>query len=441
MRFLRKILLALGILVVLSVLRILLQKHFPVSLSFHYNLISCLQLITLAWAVVTGILETTILKHLQPPKARRISFLTFTLFLVLMETITYRMLHHPSAIPRLLLPTARYYYNNYQRNILQFDPAISQYDSALFYRMKSDNRCVFSNIEFSDSIFTDSRGFRNDTHGLDHPTVICMGDSYTLGWGVRQKETYAFLLQQMLGCPVLNTGMSSYGSAREIASTKSLDRSALRTVVIQYCSNDAEENEAYVRNDHHPFISPPSVYDSAKNILKWSKTWFPFKYFCTSAKIILSEQLIPALRHSPEISGDTTRFEREASLFLEVLKGSNLNFDTVNVFVFNIEEYDQLSGRFISALEKRLADPSAGTRFNHHIHPLHVERLFSSGDYYILDGHLRPSGHIKLARALADSIQKTSALLPIGHEAETSAAIPASTARQQPWLQALHLRW
>jgi hypothetical protein len=408
MKFLRKILLALGILIVLACLKIFLQKHFPASLFFHFNLISCLQLIVLSWSIITGLLETTVWKRLPHSKARRRSFFSFFILLLLADSGSFWLLHHPSFIPRPILPLARYYYANYQRDIMQYNPDISQYDTALFYRMKSNNRCLFSNIEFSDSIFTDARGFRDDTHALDHPVIACLGDSYTLGWGVQQQEAYPSRLQQLLKVPVLNTGMSSYGTAREIASIRPIDKSRLQTVVIQYCCNDADENEAYVNNHNRPFISPPSSYDSAKNIVKWSNVWFPGKYFCTQFKLLLSQQLLaPHGRNgllSPPRPADTTQYDKEAGWFLEVLKRSNLNLDSTNVFVFDIDEYAQLSGNFINALEKKLAGPGSDPIFKDHIHTLHIENLFTPADYYILDDHIRPSGHLKLAKLLADSI-------------------------------------
>lgn len=408
MRFLRKILLAIGILLVLAGLKIFLKSHFPDSLFFHFNLLSCLQLIVLSWAVIAGLLEIILWKNLPRSRARRNSFFSFLALLFLTESGSYWMLHHPASIPQTMLPVARYFYSNYERDIIQFNTTITQYDTALFYRMKGNNRALFSNIEFSDSIFTDARGFRDDTHALDHPVITCLGDSYTVGWGVHQQEAYPSLLQQMVKVPVLNTGMSSYGTAREIASIRFIDKSALRTVVIQYCVNDAGENEAYVNNNYKPLISPPSSYDSARNIVKWSNTWFPGKYICTQLKILLSQQLLPGaqkvLLSTPVPAGDPVQYDKEAGWFLEVLKRSDLNFDSTNVFVFDIGEYQQLSGNFINALEKKLADPDIIPIFKNHIHTLHIEKLFTPADYYILDEHIRSSGHLKLARLLADSI-------------------------------------
>jgi hypothetical protein len=273
--------------------------------------------------------------------------------------------------------------------------------------MKANHSSVFSNVEFSDSIFTDANGFRDKDNTVTHPRVLCLGDSYTLGWGVGQDESYPSLLSNLLHTPVLNTGMSSYGTAREIASVRPLDKSAISTVVIQYCPNDADENEACARNGYRLVVSPPHVYDSAATELKWSKIWFPGKYACTLLKIFLSEK-IAALRNSPRSSApqdDSGQYENQADRFLNILKTSGLDFDKVRVFVFEIDAYADLNAKFIRALEAKLADPEYHTLFKDHIRPLHIETLFTPADYYLLDEHLRPAGQSRLAHYLATMIR------------------------------------
>jgi len=403
----------LGALLVFAILKIFLQKHFPRSSFFHFNLLSCLQLLILFWAIFTGILENTVWQRLPPRRSGRKSTLAFFAVLVICELTCCWMFFHPATISPPFLPTAKYYYSIYERNIAQFDPAISQYDSSLFYRMIPNNRSVFSNVEFTDSMITDARGFRDTTNALTHPTILCLGDSYTLGWGVHQHEAYPYLLHQLLKVPVLNTGVSSYGTARELASIRPVDRSSVKTVIIQYCTNDEDENKAFVANGDRLKISPPSSYDSARTILKWSNAWFPFKYSLTQFKIFMSRDVIPSIQKTLHPSGpkdaqpvmdDTARYDRETNLFLEVLKGADLNFDSVHIFVFDIDSYDQLRSGFISTLSSKLAQPAQRSIFKDHVHPLHIEQLLTPGDYYILDEHIKPSGHAKLARLLADSI-------------------------------------
>lgn len=427
MRFLRKIIIAICGIILLAGIKIIVKKIFPHPALFHYNLFSSLQLLLLLWAIGTGLLEYFAWKKEPPATARRKSFFSFLAFLILAEAACGWMLHHPRSIPHPFMTAFREYYNNYQRDILQYNKNITRYDPAVFYRMKAGNRSLFANIEFADSIFTDSSGFRTNNYSTTtaippKPTIICLGDSYTLGWGVQQDETYPAQLQSMLGQPVLNTGMSSYGTTREVESTRSLDKSGVTTVIIQYCFNDADENEAFVKHHFHLSISPEAAYDTTVDMLWWSNLYFPGKYFCTLAKLFLSERLqisktpghnsstpdhLPAApQPAAGRPGPDSHFDLEAAWFLEVLQHSGLHFDSLNVFVFDIRDYPNLTGKFIRALRQQLTLPDNRSFFRDHLHPLSVDGIFNPADYYILDEHLRPSGQEKLAAYLAGAIRR-----------------------------------
>jgi hypothetical protein len=422
MRFLRKIILAICFIVLLACLKILFRKIFPGALIFHYNLFSSLQLLLLLWAILTASLESTVWKKETPARSRRKSFVFFLAFLLLAEGGCIWLLHHPRSIPRPLLSAFRYYYNNYQRDILQYNKNISHYDAALFYRMNANNRSVFSNIEFTDSVFTDSSGFRDNRSAAGKPQIVCLGDSYTLGWGAQQDDAYPVLLEDILGKPVLNTGMSSYGTAREAGSLPFIDSTDVSAIVIQYCNNDAGENQAFVDDHFHLTISPRSSYDSAVGALRWSKLYFPGKYFCTITEILLEQSVSKLTNLQPSNPQSTSlqpsnpqssrfqpgpqpgSYDREAAWFIEVLRHSGWNIGKTQIFVFDICDYQDMTEKFVDALDKRLATPDDSLLFKGHLHVLHIKPLLTAQDYYILDEHLRPSGTYKLARYVAGAI-------------------------------------
>lgn len=63
---------------------------------------------------------------------------------------------------------------------------------------------------------TDARGFRNrQTH--EQADVVLLGDSYVEGWYVSDEETAAVVLEQRLGRPVANLGVSGFGTLQELA--------------------------------------------------------------------------------------------------------------------------------------------------------------------------------------------------------------------------------
>lgn len=407
MRILRKMLLVLGLIVLLAGLKAFSRRLFPTALIFYYNLFSALQLMIVFWAFITGLLENTVWRRLRPATARVRGFCIWFLLLALSETGCWWLFHHPDHIPGGFLNPFKFYYDNYDRNILQYDERLSCYDTALFYRMKPNNRGLFSNVEFSDSIFTDSLGFRKGSGAAGHPEIICLGDSYTLGWGVKQEECFPSLLARLLKTSVLNTGMASYGTAREIASIRPVDKSGVSTVVIQYCYNDADENEACVKNQFRPVISPRSVYDSAVSVSRWSRVWFPGKYTCTLLKLFMDDKLFsrPIAIQKPLLPD--TSYEKEADRFAGILARSGLDFGKVRVYVFDIGEYRMLTDKFTDALERKLTAPAYTSVFRGHVRIMHIEHLLTPADYYVLDGHIRPSGHRKIASYLAAEISGT----------------------------------
>lgn len=402
MRFLRKILLALGAMILLAALKALFRKFLPSSTFFHFNLLSVLQMLFFFWAIFTGVLEALFWKKLAPRTTQRRSLLTFLCLLALSEAASGWLLYHPRHIPSGLLNAFRYYYNNYDRDIPQFDPKFARYDPNLFYKLVPDNHALFDNVEFSDSIATDSLGFRTGKQALGHPQILCLGDSYTFGWGVRQEESFPSLLENMLHVPVLNTGVPSYGTAREMASIRPLDKTGVSTIIIQYCYNDADENKASIDNHFQPVISSLAAYDSACNQARCSQWWFPGKYSCTLLKLLLDDKLLQKI--GPATPTPPPEAEKEAERFLDILQHSGLDFDHTRVVVFNIGDYESLSGAFISALEKKLATPEYKSIFKQQILPLHIENLLDASDYYILDEHIKASGHRKIAQCLASAI-------------------------------------
>jgi lysophospholipase L1-like esterase len=405
MRFLRKILLALGLMILFAVLKPIWQRRFPVSNVFYYNLFSALQMLLLFWAVFTGLLETLFRKRLRPDIARITSLLLFLFIFAIAETTAGWLLFHPRRIPAGSLTAFRRYYDNYDRDIPQFNRKMARYDSDLFYTLIPDNHSLFANIEFSDSIVTDSLGFRAGKQDTGHPAVFCLGDSYTFGWGVRQNECFPSLLQEFLGQRVLNTGVPSYGTAREVASIKKLDKTNLSAVIIQYCYNDADENQAFIDNHFQPEISPPATYDSAVDMVRWSKRWFPGKYACTIFKLLLDDNLGFLQKKKPAAPyGDPRDTDKEAENFLAVLARSSLDFRNTRVYVFEIGEFPTLSGRFLASLQKKLATPEYNALFDNHVQTVHIENLLTPDDYFVLDGHINASGHKKLAHSLAQAI-------------------------------------
>src|ERR1700689_1373452 len=242
MRFLKKTIFVVAVLIVLTVIKILFAKLFPSQAAFYFNFFSCLQFFFLLWALITGLLELFFWRRKTAKAAFIRSMFVYLGVIFIAELFFLFLLFNPRFIPEKILSSFKYYYGNYQRDILQYNNKISTYDSLVFYKMNPNSHFLFKNVEFSDTIFTNSLGFRSDENSVNNKKIICAGDSYTLGWGVQQQETYCNQLQNLIKMPVLNTAMSSYGTAREIATVKKLDVTGVKYLIIQYSYNDFDEN-------------------------------------------------------------------------------------------------------------------------------------------------------------------------------------------------------
>jgi len=100
--------------------------------------------------------------------------------------------------------------------------------------------------EFDVVYRVNAAGLRGDDRALAAPALVVLGDSFALGWGVAEDEAFPQQLARRLGVRVLNAGVPSYGTARELLLLRRLDRSALRVLVVQYAWNDRAENRSYV---------------------------------------------------------------------------------------------------------------------------------------------------------------------------------------------------
>ncbi len=138
-------------------------------------------------------------------------------------------------------------YYTAQFSIVQFNPDCSRYDSELTYTLK-EGECIFKNKEFSTKYNINHLGLRDDEESLVKPEIIVLGDSYAMGWGVNQDQSFPSIIEKELGLKTLNAGISSYGTAREYLLFNKLDISNLKYLIIQYCSNDFLENQIFFMN-------------------------------------------------------------------------------------------------------------------------------------------------------------------------------------------------
>ena len=297
-------------------------------------------------------------------------------------------------LPGNVATNIRTYYLRHDRLLLQAMPACAQYDPGLFYTLRPGS-CRFRAREFDVQIDINSLGVRDDEASLRAPDIVVLGDSYAMGWGVAQHETFADRLEALTGLRVLNAGVPSYGTAREMRMLGRIDTSRMRTLVIQYADNDLIENLAYRDAGERLEIGSLERYqrDLQRNAGRHHY------YFGMTTISIVREAVWP--RKSERLWLPP---EKEARLFLEtVVAAAPMDLTGVQVIVLEISPIGRMDGRFAAALAAEAVEP---------IYPEPIRRMkvldlrtrLSRDDYFDLDDHLRASGHAAVAQALRDAI-------------------------------------
>ena len=282
----------------------------------------------------------------------------------------------------------RYFYFGGIRQIWQYDSRCAVEDSLLIYK-PLNGKCVFNNLEFDTTLTFDDNGrsVSNRPNSMDK-TVVILGDSYAMGWGVNDNETFASQLQLLTNRPVFNFGVSSYATEREIGRLLQWEHSnSVDTIIIQYCNNDLNENKSYpvdrdlgakrFRSARDSYVQPNiprsslSIYESIA-----SKDYTSFLPFGDSKK--------PADdRINPHVDGVVHVLDNYRSY----LKGKR-------VIIFYANKYAKQQKKPWS---QEIAKDGYTLEF--------IDLEFVRGHHFNIDDHLNVSGHAFAAQRLAEIIK------------------------------------
>lgn len=391
------------IIVVLAVkiLGVVLTKSSPDGILFYQSLTSVITTLTLVWWVLALLLDLVFIRSKKSRPTAWISLGVLAVIVTIGELFAASWIKSPEKIPGSFRTGFKWLYAHNYGQVIQIVPECSEYDSAFYYNLIPNNTCTFSNVEFANKFTANSRGFRDDDSSLVKPEIICLGDSYMMGWGVDQDQAVPAELEKLTGRRTLNAGMSSFGTARELMRYRTLDTSNVKYLVIQYCTNDNEENQAYLGNNHVLKISSRATYDSLRFKNEWNKKYFPGKYFVLASKYQAKESLKSMLGKPPSNIGMPIEYPRDAKMFLDILKDFPVNFQKTKVLVFEGIDVDHRNNDFKNAVETLLQDPAYKNHFGDAVRVVDIASLMQPDDFYIIDGHFRAVAHKKVAHALA----------------------------------------
>ncbi len=287
------------------------------------------------------------------------------------------------------------YYTPFDRNIIQFNPECAEYDSELTYRLKPGS-CRFGNREFNNTYRINRIGTRDSNDALQAPEVVFTGDSFAMGWGVEQDQVMSAVLGDLTGLRILNTAMSSYGTARQMLGLKRVDLSKTTTLVIQYCDNDYIENQSFVQNAGTLPIMKRERYEAKAARHLENTRYYPGKYI----------QLFTPMLWRAWKKGETSwrptkrRCDDEAGTFLDVLDLAPLSGRPLRVVVLEIVRKKILDGCFADALRRKL-DGRKLAPWIERVDLIDIPTFLEVSHYYALDHHLTAAGHRKVAEEIA----------------------------------------
>ena len=322
--------------------------------------------------------------------------------LTVTSALVYDTLYYPAkhrGSDRVWVQFARKMYYLYTVNYWQTKRRCVRYDNHLLY--VPSKGCSFINPEFSTRlIFSEDGRVIYSNLNKRGPPILILGDSITMGWGVNNTETYSYLMGLSTNVPILNLGVSSYGTARELlrASRHSSFRDT-KCLLIQYNWNDLQENQQYLA----PEGLPSPTRERFQLLLEHRPKKLSFlEVLANTARYIrkypldLYTDLIgrPRIWKIEEIFGqEPVNARTHADYFLQVI-GKFPDVRQKTVFVI---AGAGISGEFATALLARTNRPT-------NVIPIEVD---VGADFYTLDTHPNKFGHQKIAGQIIEKMKKS----------------------------------
>lgn len=286
----------------------------------------------------------------------------------------------------------KHFYERQLRVVWQSKPECVALSPTLIYVPRNGN-CRFENLEFSTTLSFDAKGRAvpaRDINGEPKSGVALLGDSYTMGWGVNDEDTYANILQRNLKVPVYNLGVSSYGTARELRHFMESGLSdAVETVIIQYTGNDLSENKSL--KTHDDYKREFAKFDSrlSRHSRHGPLSWAAPAVTALNAVLDYPKQLFRDMFKGigPEpLEVHPLEFAKVISSHLELLSGKRLIVVVVDDMKVTQNLYDAFRAANLEGVELAYVD-------------------WEMEDFFPVDGHLNKKGHEKMATALAKTIK------------------------------------
>ncbi len=295
-------------------------------------------------------------------------------------------------------------------------PSFTEFDPSDGRRMKRSFHCERITPEFDMKLTTNSTGERGpERDPTADATILCLGDSFTLGYGVDDGEEFPRLVAAGLrkAIPsvrfdVVNAGMGGAGNGRWLHELERDHFAApLRLVVMQVCGNDFLDNarEALFRvDDRGELISTGTQsrrwYDAVQDVTEPIPGLAYSRLFCLVKQLATRHWLMsaPDLDVGSEDAPVDERARQEDRLTNAILTRALELCAAKHVPVVGMG--CALRGRRRELVRSLFAEHGA---------PLVVPPSKAEAPelYYRVDGHWRPAGHRQAAAMLLETLAGT----------------------------------
>jgi lysophospholipase L1-like esterase len=305
-------------------------------------------------------------------------------------------------------------------------------DEAVGYALTPGFNGILERAEFSHEVDTNALGLRGAEprpRRANTFRIVCLGDSFTWGFGVQTSDTFAARLEQALAdkypaldIQVLNAGVPGYGTADQLRFLES--RSAMLDpdlVVLQFLpGNDFMENRRPAKGVYEPqdgwlvvkadALDPAEAEPAWFRALGWVKRNSHLASFVSErvGYLAMRSGLLPQRALSRGYDFD----EDDARLAIELLTNVALTADALGaatIFVFSPGQAPVLSDDTsnLPSASAVVADAAreAGAGFIDLTGPLR-DRPDRLSLYYPVDGHWSAPGHAAVADILGAYISE-----------------------------------
>lgn len=325
------------------------------------------------------------------------TFLFFLFLAITIEVSSFFIYTFYPSINKVILAASKVYYSS-SISLPQYS-GLAEYDDQLGYILKPGEH-IFNSKEFKTSFIVNSVGLRDKEQDLEKPDVVVLGDSYAMGWGVEESDSFGSVLQKKLNVKVLNAAISSYGTAREFLLLSKL-KIQPKAIVIQYCENDFDENKSFVENNYSLNVMQKDVFFKLEKSHQKEVLYYPGKYIRKFFPIIIRTLKREYIKKSE--SNSIKDYSVDAQYFYKITEYfSKKSYKNIPIYVLDLSGPDidvHQSKSFLNCLIQVVENNK-----NNNIKVIQNYHLDEVQDHFQLEVHINKNGHQKVATVLYNEL-------------------------------------